>query len=128
MIDTLVFAFSRWGKYFGLVSVPGRVVGDVLNIMAVAGQATNVDIYLTNGGGQTDKQSITLPKNGKVSALVDVPSAKRIIIKSDQPLSVTQLTKSKDTYLYFVSTTSRSRQCENYSIPVIYNYVIDLSE
>ena len=104
------------------------MVGDVLNIMAVAGQATNVDIYLTNGGGQTDKQSITLPKNGKVSALVDVPSAKRIIIKSDQPLSVTQLTKSKDTYLYFVSTTSRSRQCENYSIPVIYNYVIDLSE
>lgn len=89
--------YYRWGKKFGLVSVPGRVVGDVLNIMAKKGTPTNVDIYY-NG----EKRSISLPLNGRLNTYVNVPSSKRLYIESDQPLSVTQLTKSKDTYLYQV--------------------------
>lgn len=86
---------DRWGKKFGMVSVPGRAVGDVLNIMALKGVPTKVDIYY-NGQSQT----INLPYNGRLNQYVDIPSNKRLYIESDQPLSVTQLTKSKDTYLY----------------------------
>lgn len=84
-----------------MVSVPGRAVGDVLNIMALKGVPTKVDIYY-NGQSQT----INLPYNGRLNQYVDIPSNKRLYIESDQPLSVTQLTKSKDTYLYQVSFLS----------------------
>ena len=80
-----------------MVSVPGRAVGDVLNIMALKGVPTKVDIYY-NG----EKKTVTLPNAGRLNQYVDIPSNKRLYIESDQPLSVTQLTKSKDTYLYQV--------------------------
>lgn len=86
---------DRWGTEFGMISVPGRAVGDLLNIMALNGQATNVDIYFN---GQV--QSYSLPMNGRLNKHVEVPSNSLIFIKSDKPLSVTQLTKSKDTYLF----------------------------
>lgn len=89
-----------------MVSVPGRAVGDVLNIMAKKGTPTNVDIYY-NG----DKQSISLPANGRLNTYVQIPSNKRIFINSDQPLSVTQLTKSKDTYLYQVNISFNLLSC-----------------
>jgi hypothetical protein len=92
---------DRWGKYFGLVSVPGRVVGDVLNIMALKGESTQVTIYYFGANGDVETQQVSLPlSNGRLNTHVEVPSAKRIVVKSDKPLSVTQLTKSKDTYLY----------------------------
>ena len=83
-----------------MVSVPGRAVGDVLNIMAKKNTPTNVDIYY-NG----QRQSISLPMNGRLNTYVDIPSNQRLYIESVQPLSVTQLTKSKDTYLYQVNIT-----------------------
>ena len=98
--------FYRWGRQFGMISVPGRAVGDLLNIMALKGRPTTVDIYF-NGNKETYK----LPYEGRLNRHVEVPSNTRIFIKSDQPLSVTQLTKSKDTYQYRVSVTNTLYKC-----------------
>jgi len=81
-----------------MVSVPGRAVGDILNVMALKGRPTNVDIYYGD-----KKESFSLPQNGRLNVYKEIPSDSLFYIKSDQPLSVTQLTKSKDTYLYKVS-------------------------
>lgn len=86
--------------------MPQRAVGDLLNIMALAGTPTTVDIYYWGDDGRVESQQISLPDNGRLNKHVDVPSGKRIIIKSSEPCSVTQLTKSKDTYLYNVRKKS----------------------
>ena len=99
LVEELV-PVDRWGKEFGFVSIPGRVVGDLLSVMAVKGETTTVTLYSENFGDETE-ETFTLPTaDGKVHMYKQLPSAQRYFLKSDKPLSVTQLTKSMDTYLY----------------------------
>jgi len=85
------------------MSVPERVVGDVLSIMAIRGRSTTVTIYSANG--QRQKETLRLPTpDGRVNVFHEIPSGKRYIIESTEPIFVSQLTKSKDTYKHNVST------------------------
>lgn len=83
------------------MSIPGRAIGDVLNIVALQGETTTVDIY-TGYGDEQEVESLSLPRNGRLNAFKEIPSGKGFYISSDKPLSVTLMTKSRDKYIYGV--------------------------